>query len=465
MKSLPATLFLPLLLATGVRSGELTIEAKPFFTSQAFTATALPTTTTLIRLDAKAWPDFEFTQLVSHGSKVAAGEVLMKFDPEDIDKKLVDARRSFTASELNLAQAELELKNLTAITPLKLDATRRAARNAKEEQAYFIKTRRKAAEEGADQALNRAKENLSNAQEELKQLSKMYDADDLTEETEEIILVRQRDAVARAEFGLRMETLDYERTLKVILPREAETLAAAETETALALASAQEELPRKLILAGIQHDAAKIGFAREKENLAKLVADRKLFEYKAPAAGWFYHGTIEDGRWSTGELLKSLVVTGKAPLKRAFATFIPATSKLSLVAFVDDATARTLAADVKGSATLSGREDLEIPVTVTSTTATPGTDGRYRTNLEATWPEGVAIVPGTTAEITLIAYEKPAAIAVPTKALAYTPAGWTVDVKLADGKSEHRVVKRGRISKDTTEILSGLEAGQVIITP
>jgi hypothetical protein len=40
-----------------------------------------------------------------------------------------------------------------------------------------------------------------------------------------------------------------------------------------------------------------------------------------------------------------------------------------------------------------------------------------------------------------------------------------VDVKLADGKSEHRVVKRGRVAKDTTEILSGLEAAQVIVVP
>jgi hypothetical protein len=461
----PAALLLPLLLATGAQAAEITIEPKPFFTSQTFNATALPATATLIRLDVKAWADFEFTQLAAHGSSVAAGEALMKFDTEEIDKKLSDARRAFTASELNLAQAELEFKTLTELTPLKLEAARRAARNAAEEHAYFVKTRRKASEESAAQSLKRAKENLENAQEELKQLGKMYDADDLTEETEEIILVRQRDAVARAEFGLRMETLDHERTLKVTLPREAEALATAETEATLALAAAEQELPRKLTLQKIALEAAKTGFAREKENLAKLEADRKLFELKAPAAGWFYHGVIEDGRWTTGELVKTLVVNGKAPLKRPFATFIPATTKLNLVAFVDEATARTFTADLKGTATLGGREDLEIPVTLTTTASTPGTDGRYRANLEAALPEGVSLTPGNTAEIALITYEKPAAIAIPTKALTYSPAGWSVDVKLADGKSEHRVVKRGRIAKENTEILSGLEAGQVILTP
>jgi HlyD family secretion protein len=54
---------------------------------------------------------------------------------------------------------------------------------------------------------------------------------------------------------------------------------------------------------------------------------------------------------------------------------------------------------------------------------------------------------------------------VPTKAVSFDAAGWTVDVKLADGKTERRPVKRGRVSKDETEILSGLEVGQVIVVP
>ncbi|MEO0018708.1 MAG: hypothetical protein RLZZ522_1991 [Verrucomicrobiota bacterium] len=464
MKYLPALLF-PVVLASTARSGELTIESKPFFTSQTFSTTALPGAATLIRLDAKAWADYEFTQLAAHGSKVAAGDVLMKFDTEEIDQKLADARRAISASELKLAQAELEFKTLTAVVPLKLEQARRAARNAKEEQEYFVKTRRKAAEEGADQALKRSQENLENAKEELKQLAKMYDADDLTEETEEIILVRQRDAVARAEFGHRMEILDHERALKVTLPREAETLATAKTEATLGPSAAEEELPRKLALQKIELEIAKSSFARDQENLAKLGADRKLFEVNAPTAGWFYHGTIDEGRWTTGEMLKGLVVAGKAPLKRSFATFIPATEKLSLTAFVDEAAARTLAAEQQGRATLSGREDLEVPVKVTTVATTPGTDGRYRVHIDATWPEGVALSPCSTADVALISYDKPAAIAVPTKALTYTPAGWSVDVKLADGKSEHRVVKRGRSAKDSTEILSGLEAGQVVIVP
>ncbi len=463
MKIHTATLLFPLCLTAG--AADHTVAPKPFFIPHTFGATALPAETTPIRLDVKVWGDFEIEQIAAHGSKVAAGDVLLKFDAEDIEKKLVDTKRAFAASELNLAQAELAAKLAVETTPLKLDAARRAARNAKEALDYFTKTRRKATEEGAEQGLKRAQEMLDNTKEELKQLGKMYDADDLTEETEEIILTRQKDAVARAEFGLRMEQLDYDRTMKVSLPREAEALTAADKEAAIALAEAEEELPRALKLGQIQLEGARTAFAREKENLAKLEADRKLFEIKAPAAGWFYFGTIEEGRWTTGEMIKGLVVNGKAPLKRPFATFIPATAKLSLVAFVDEATSRALTPDLKGNATLGGREEAELPVKLLTTSPTPGTDGRYRAQLEITWPKDLAVAPCATAEVTLVSYQKADAITVPTKALTQTATGWTVEVKLADGKSEQRAVKRGRSAKEQTEILSGLEAGQVVIVP
>ena len=460
-------LLLPLVssMLAAAHAGELTVQAKPFFTEVSFSATAMPTQVTLIRLTAKSWPEFEITCLAAHGSKVAAGDTLLKFDNDDIDKKLTDARRGLSSNELNLAQAQLELSTLTESSRLKLDALNRAARNAKEDNQYFAEVRRQASTEQAAHDLKRATETLENQREELKQLTKMYAADDLVEETEEIILVRQRDAVAHAEFVLRIEALDHARTVKVKLPREAAALASNESDAALALTKAEAELPRQIKHQKIQFEAAKTAVARDKEAVADLEADRQLFEIKAVAAGWFYHGSIEDGRWITGDLIKSLMVGGKAPVRRAFATFIPTTAKFGLTAFVDEATARSLVADLKGSATLNGREDLEVPVKLTKLATTPSPDGRYRASLDVTWPTGTSMPAGATAEVALIPYEKNSAIAVPSKALSFTPNGWTVEVKLADGKSERRPVKRGRTAKDLTEIISGLEAGQVILTP
>src|SRR5690606_5806960 len=144
----------------------------------------------------------------------------------------------------SVTQLELDLKQLEESTPDRLDAFRRAARNAKEELAYFKDTRRKSTEESAAQSLKRAEQFLENQREELRQLTKMYDADDLTEETEEIILHRQRNSVEAAEFALRIEKEKHDRTLAVTLPREAETLEANARHTERELAKTEAEAPR-----------------------------------------------------------------------------------------------------------------------------------------------------------------------------------------------------------------------------
>ena len=456
----------PVLIAAASHAGEITVEQRPFTLEKTFAATALPDAgVVLIQIEPETWADFQIIEVTPHGKPVAKGDVLVRFDAEAIDQKLADLRRSIAAGTLSIAQAELDLKHLQETTPHKLDAYRRAAEVAKEEHTYFTKTRRKATEEAAAQELERRKQMLSNQQEELRQLGKMYDADDLTEDTEEIILTRQKDDVAAAEFALRMEVLDHKRTLDITLPREAINLANNERDTALNLLKATEDFPRAISLQQIEVETLKTSHQREKETLAKLEKDRALFEIKAPAEGMFFHGPIENGRWSTGDLVKSLVEHGRPAANRPFATFVPASAKLGLVAFLDEATARSIKPDIAGTATLGGREDIEIPVKLTNLATTPGPDATYRADLAATWPKEITPVTGATAQVRVIAYHQPTAIFVPTKALTYDTRGWTIEVKLADGKTERRPIKRGRISGDDTEVLTGLEVGQVILAP
>ncbi|MES2657509.1 MAG: hypothetical protein V4689_02765 [Verrucomicrobiota bacterium] len=457
---------IPALIAAASHAGEITIEQQPFVIEKSINAVALPGgECTLIQLDPKAWAEFTITKIAAHGSKVAKGDILVSFDSEDIDKKLVDARRALDSGTLALQQAELDNKLLQETAPNKLESLRRAAEIAAEENAYFTKTRRKSEEEGATQSLKRSEQILGNQREELRQLSKMYQADDVTEETEEIILVRQQDAVAAAEFALRMETLDHKRTLEVSLPREAKTLADSERDSAIALKKAEADIPRSIEQGKIQLETLKTANQRAKQELAELEADRALFEIKAPADGFFYHGPIDKGRWTPGKVVEALVLHGRPPVHAAFATFVPGSAKLNLISFLDDATARSLKPDLSGIATLAGREDVEIPVKLATLANAPGPDGTYRADFSITWPKELTPATGATAQIRLIAYQQAAAVVVPNKALAFGASGWTVEVKLADGKTEHRPVKRGRVSSDQTEIVSGLEVGQVIVVP
>lgn len=453
------------LAAHAAEPAEITIEKRPFTIRQTITATALPEELTLLELEAAAWSDYEITRIAPHGSRVSKGDVLVAFDPEKIDQKLHDARHAIETRDHEIAQAGLELKHLEQTTPHRLEALRRAAGEAREENAYFTTIRRKAEEEAAGQKLKRAEMLLENQREELRQLQKMYAADDLTEETEEIILVRQKDRVEAAEFDFRMQQLASKRSREVLLPREAVQLAEAERDTAIALAKFEEEAPRAITRKKLELETLKTTIAREKESLAKLEADRKQFEFAAPADGWFYHGAIENGRWSAGDAAKSLVVHGRPAIRKPFATFIPAAAKLKLVATLKTSAASQLGADVSGVAWLAGREDAEFPVKLTHLAAAPDPDGQFTAEFSAQWPKDPAVAPATGVCISLIAYEAPAATVLPLKALESGSSGWTVAVKLADGKTERRPVKRGRVFNDECEILSGLEPGQVVVVP
>ncbi len=457
---------IPALIAAASHAGEVTIEHRPFSIEKSFTATALPGgDSVLLKIEPKAWTEFKIIEIADHGASVSKGDLLVRFDPEDIDRKIDDTRMEIAVGAFTLAQAEADLKILEETSPNKLESLRRAAEIAKQENTYFTQVRRKATEDTATQALKRSEQILSNQREELKQLTKMYEADDVTENTEEIILVRQQDAVAAAEFALRMEVLDHKRTLEVTLPREAKTLADSERDSAISLKKAETDIPRSIELAKLALDNLKTARKRAKESLAELESDRTRFEFKATADGVFYHGPIENGRWTVGEWVRSLVPHGKPPVNSAFATFVPGAAKLSLVAFVDEATARSLQPDLAGTATLMGREDLEIPVKLTALANTPNTGGTYRADLTATWPKDATPVAGATAQVRLISYRQASAIVVPTRALEFAADGWTVGVKLADGKTEKRPVKRGRVSGDETEILGGLDVGQVVVVP
>jgi HlyD family secretion protein len=455
-------------------AAEITVETKPFRIERNFSAMLLPAKPHLIAIDPEGWADFTIESILPHGTAVKKGDVLVKFDRESYDRKLEDTRRAVQAQALSLASQELAFQKLEEDTALKLANSKRAQRVASEELAYFTATGRKTQEEETADNLETSKRRLEAAQEELKQLRMMYEADDLTEQTEEIILKRQEYTVKSAELDLKHAELLTKRTLDVLLPRKAEGLETDAKSTSIDLEKAEKNLPRALETARLDLEAGRIAAARSKHDLADLEKDGVLLEIKAPADGIFYHGSLDEGRWTLGELAKSLVKGGKVPFVRPFASIVPKEPDLRLVAQVDEATARTLRKPLKGSLTATGREDIALTATLENVAKLPAADGKYRIDLTPEWPEDeklefpadLDVAAGMNFECRFIVHHDEQAITLPAKALQPGEGGtWTVQVKTADGKGAARTVTRGRVSGDKVEITSGLENGQVIVVP
>jgi HlyD family secretion protein len=453
-----------LLLSLGALAHADTLEIKPaaFSVRPSFTANVIPEKTIPISIPAKEWTPFTITEIAAHGSKVEAGQVLVKFDDEAYRKKLRDAESAATAGKLTLANAEADFASAEKYLPMQLQSARIKASEAGEAWDYFRNTRRDAEITEANANLRQSELRLESEREELKQLEKMYKADDLTENTEEIILKRQRETVKYYEIALDLAKLTHKRQLEVLLPREAITLEREAQSTAIALKEHEQNLPRNFELKRIALEDARVAAKRAAEALATLQAEKDCFVLSTPTSGYFYYGTMQDGRWVVGETTKALAVHAPVAAKRPFAVVVPADAPMLLEATVEESVMRLLKVGEKGFGSLTGRADISFPLNLLTYSPTPGLDGRYRVTIRAEFPKDVAVTAGITASVRLHVYENKSALTVPTEALSTNAAGeWEVESE-DKGKIP---VKRGLTWNGKTEILSGLSAGMKIKVP
>lgn len=459
-------LSLLLCLSASLSADPLEIKAGDFSVRPSFTATVIPEQAIPISIPAKEWATFTITEIVPHGSAVEKDQVLVRFDDEAYQKKLRDAESAAVAGKLTLANAEADFASAEQYLPMQLQSAKLKAEEAAEALAYFQNTRRASETTEANLNLRQAELRLELEREELKQLEKMYKADDLTENTEEIILKRQRETVIFAEAGLEMAKLSHKRTLEISLPREAITLEREAKSTTIALKEHEQNIPRNFELKKIALEDARVAAKRSAEALTALQAEKELFVLKSPASGYFYYGNIQDGRWIVGETTKALTPFSAVAVKRAFAVVVPANAKLLLEATVEESLARVLKPELKGFATMTGRSDISFPITIVKVSPTPGLDNRYRVTLSAEFDKTIPVAAGMTATVNLTAYQSKSAITVPTKALHSTAeGGWEVKLKEGDDKTKSVPVKRGQTWSGKVEILSGLKEGQTIIVP
>ncbi|MBU6326367.1 MAG: hypothetical protein KGQ89_01955 [Verrucomicrobia bacterium] len=461
---IPTTLLFCLL--TSAHAEKLVVKEEKFSIRPALDGTLLPDKAIPLAVDAKEWSLFTILEILPHGSLVKKGDVLLRFDAEDFEKKLRDAGSAVDAGQLALANAEDDFKAAEKYLPLQLQAAISKDEEAGEEWEYFQKTSRDSAIKEAELALKQVELRADSEREELVQLEKMYKADDLTENTEEIILKRQREMVKAMAVNLELAKLAHARTLGTTLPRLALKLERDAQNASIARRESEQSLPRSLKLKRIALEQARVDNKRQNENWGKLKADQQWFVIKAPADGYFFHGTIQEGRWTTGDAVKTLIPGGAVASKRPFATLIPADVPLVMEAFVEEKVQAQLKTDLCGFASSAGRPEISFPVKIEKLAAAPGIDGRYRVTLSAKYPADLALAPGMSTTAHIICYQEDAALVVPAKALHATDdGGWELEIEQSESKTSRVAVKRGRTSGDKVEILSGLAKDQVVITP
>lgn len=251
-----------------------------------------------LKADTEELTSLEVQRIVEHGATVKKGQTIVSFDAESVDEKLEAAEDAMRSAELTFAADEFAMDQFQATQKLDHESAERTWAAAERSFDNFQQTDRDRLIKSAEFSLKNSEASLANAMEELKQLEQMYREDELTEESEEIVLKRAKQTVENALFRLEGTKISTERTISQTIP-----VRVAEEESRLRRAElAFERAKHDLKIAAQKKELEMKGkvkaFEEKKESLEKLKKERRELTISAPFDGLVYYGALTRGRLS-----------------------------------------------------------------------------------------------------------------------------------------------------------------------
>jgi len=443
--------------------GVHTVKAGAFKVEVKLSGAFGPAKSAAIKLRPKTWTDLTVKSVAAHGAQVGEGAVLIEFETEKLDRRIADSKRVLETSRLDLALAKAEHQFAVKSAELDRDAAQLAFKRLQEDLAHFQEYVKEFNVKSTHQSYSSYSNSLAYAEEELKQLKKMYEADDLTEETEEIIIQRALNNVNRARFSLERAEITRLASLKLGLPREVQDRSTAQVRSQLS----QDRLKATFETSTQRRELAiqqkQVDFDKADKAHAKLEADRKLLDVKAPTNGVVYHGEFVNGLWTGRKhLAAKLRAGGKVMPNETFITVI-SPRPLIVSGRVAEKDLRHLNLGTRGWATPTAALEQRIPVTVTAISRVPSAPGSFNITLAAALgADHGYLAPGMGCSVKLGSYSKADAITVPSTALHYD-ASQKPYVNVLDGDATTQTsVQLGRTAGGKTEITDGLKAGDQV---
>jgi len=421
-----------------------------------------------VRFSPKTWTGpFTVRKVAPHGASVDKGDVLVELDTTKLDHAIRDLESEQRLSELAIRQAEAELPVLEKLMPIELAEAERLKKQAIENQDHFLAVEKPRIQENAKQDLKYSQYSLDYAREELKQLQKMYRDKDLTEETEEMILKRQRHYVEWAEFSLKWTKVAVAESLEVTLPRAEINVRESARKLTLAHEKAVASLPlgltqKKLALAKLKHD-----YDKSSEQLVKLHQDRKLMTVVAPADGVVYYGKAVHGQFQAdahNPILQKLSVGGDLSPEEVFMTIVPSRPAL-VYATVEEKDLHQLKARQSCKVVPTGFPDSKLDAKIKSLDPVRQPTGSFLALVTVDSPDR-ELRPAMNCTVKVPVYEKAGALLIPSAAVQREEADddqTYVNMVKGKGETVKRPVKIGKTMGTKTEVLNGLKEGDEIL--
>jgi HlyD family secretion protein len=416
-------------------------------------------------LRPEQWGSFTVLKAVEHGARVKRGDLLVTLDMEKIDQAIVDLRTKLRLADLDMEKAKEQLAAMEKLTPMDLATAERDRRIAREDLAQMLDVELPTAKKTANFILKMSGDQLDYQKEELRQLEKMYKADDLTEETEEIVLRRARDTLARAQFSYELSKLWNEQTMKFMLPRQEESVKESTQRKVLGADQAKILLPLALQKQRIDLERMKVEQQRDDKRLQDLLNDRAAMIIKAPVDGIVYYGRCVEGKWSGGTSPEQFQRGASLSDNRVFMTIVQP-RPLLIRAAASERDSQYVHAGLKGIARPTSYPDNRLPVVVSDVARVPSGETTFDTKFLIADEIELPLMPGMNCAVKMIGYQKKDAITVPPSALKTDPlddSKYSVFLVDKKGNAAEHPVTIGKRNEKQIEILKGLSVGDRVL--
>ncbi len=276
----------------------VTAKKKPLRIYEQFNGVIESSHTGEIKTDVKSWADLSIEKVLDEGTQVKAGETVLWFETDKIDEALKEAEFALESARLDYKEAELTAAQAEIEYNLDNDLNTRDMNQAREDYEYYQNVERKERLSDLDYQLKNSNYSVEYTREELDQLMKMYNEDELTEESEKIVLKRAQRAVESAERGLHRTELNINRSKDTEIPRDDIRRQDELKRKALVFEKKKQTLPYNMNRARIALEKSAFSLKQAEKKVDELKADREQMVLRAPMDGLLYYGQCERGKWT-----------------------------------------------------------------------------------------------------------------------------------------------------------------------
>jgi len=418
-----------------------------------------------VSVDFRVLTNIKIEEVVPHGASVKAGDTLIRFDTESLNEQIEAQERLVASLRLGMQEAEREAKLLQLQLPLDKEQAELTKQQADEDYKFYLEFDKTFAERSNDQRLKSSKDFVDYSAEEVKQLEKMYKADDLTEESEEIVLRRAKDDLDRQKFSFELVEQTYRRTKELSLPRTQRDRKNAHRLAEIAWERFQ--LTHPLTMEKRAQTLAKSRQELNKANktLEQLREDLKACEVKSPRSGLVYYGRVQSGKWvGIAEWRAKLKKYGSIMSHDVFLTVV-SPDRLQLVGNVPENEVAKLRVGGAGKLTPTTMKQERLDVAVRSISSVPVGEGQFEVALDIK-NANKDFVPGMTGSVRLVTYFNAKAMTLPTNVVLTDELDDTiryVNVLSPEDKPVRKNVEVGVNQGDRIEIRSGVGTSDKIL--